>query len=110
MALRQLGHDVTEAAELGPDPGDRQLLELAHRDQRILVTIDTDFGQLVFQNRLPHSGLLRLPDVPPAERIQRTTGVLSRHGEALAAGAIITVRGDRIRVSRLPPFSEESPT
>ncbi len=110
MALRQLGHDVVEATELGPDPGDRQLLELAHCDQRILVTIDTDFGQLVFQECLPHSGLLRLPDVPPADRIQRTVEVLSRHGEALAAGAILTVRGDRIRVSRPTPFSEETPS
>jgi predicted nuclease of predicted toxin-antitoxin system len=43
--LRQEGHDVVESRELGADPGDRILLEWAARDGRILVTIDTDFGE-----------------------------------------------------------------
>ena len=45
--LRSNGHDVVEARELGPDPGDRALLDHAARERRILVTIDTDFGKLV---------------------------------------------------------------
>ena len=62
--LRSQGHDVVESRERGPDPGDPTLLEWASNESRILVTIDTDFGQLVFQKRMPHSGLIRLPDVP----------------------------------------------
>ena len=42
------GNDVVESRELGPDPGDPALLEIAASEQRILVTIDTDFGKLVF--------------------------------------------------------------
>ena len=63
---RQLakGYDVLEARELGPDPGDGALLERANAEQRILVTIDTDFGELVFVHNVKHSGLVRLPDVP----------------------------------------------
>ncbi|MCE2457864.1 MAG: DUF5615 family PIN-like protein [Dehalococcoidia bacterium] len=37
--LRINGHDVVEARELGPDPGDRALLELA-----ALVTSSALFG------------------------------------------------------------------
>jgi uncharacterized protein (DUF433 family) len=33
-------------------------------------TIDTDFGGLVFVDRVPHSGLIRLPDVPSQRRIK----------------------------------------
>ena len=108
VGLRQHGHDVVEATQLGPDPGDRSLLEQALREQRVLVTIDTDFGQLVFQEGLPHGGLLRLPDVPPDRRIQLTLDVVARHGEALESGAIVTVRGDRIRVSRPTPPTNQT--
>lgn len=46
--LRTQGHDVVESRNLGADPGDRVLLEWAAQQSRILITIDTDFGQLVF--------------------------------------------------------------
>jgi uncharacterized protein with PIN domain len=42
--LRAKGHDVIESRERGPDPGDRVLLKWAAREERVLVTIDTDFG------------------------------------------------------------------
>jgi predicted nuclease of predicted toxin-antitoxin system len=62
--LRSQGHDVIESRELGPDPGDRAPLELAANESRILIAIDTDFGQLAFLKNVPHCGLIRLPDVP----------------------------------------------
>ena len=66
--LRNEGHDVVESRELGPDPGDRALLEWAAREARILITIDTDFGELIFLENLPHAGLVRLPDLPGHQR------------------------------------------
>ena len=62
--LQVEGHDVLEARTLGADPGDRALLELAASENRVLITIDTDFGELVYLHDLPHTGLVRLPDVP----------------------------------------------
>ena len=40
--LQEEGHDALEARSLGPDPGDRVLLQWAETQGRILVTIDTD--------------------------------------------------------------------
>jgi predicted nuclease of predicted toxin-antitoxin system len=67
--LRTRGHDVVESRERGPDPGDRVLLEWAAQESRILITIDTDFGQLVFLAGQSHCGLIRLPDVSSSERV-----------------------------------------
>jgi predicted nuclease of predicted toxin-antitoxin system len=100
--LRAAGHDVFESRQLGPDPGDLALLRLAAREQRILVTIDTDFGALIFVDEIPHCGLVRLPDVPGKKRIAIFEEILARHDNDLEAGAVITVRGSRIRVSRTP--------
>jgi predicted nuclease of predicted toxin-antitoxin system len=100
--LRAHGHDILASWDAGLDPGDQALLERAAAEGRILVTIDTDFGELVYVQAVPHAGIVRLPDVPAEERIALMTQVLERHQDALEAQAIITVRGGRIRVSRPP--------
>jgi predicted nuclease of predicted toxin-antitoxin system len=100
--LRSEGHDVVESRERGPDPGDRTLLEWAAGEGRVLVTIDTDFGALVFVEGLSHCGVVRLPDVVADTRIALMRQVLARHGQEVETGAIITVRGGRIRISRTP--------
>jgi predicted nuclease of predicted toxin-antitoxin system len=98
--LRQQGHEVLESRELGPDPGDRVLLEIAAREKRILVTIDTDFGAFVFREGMPHCGIVRLPDVPSDKRISIFADLFSHHAADLESGAIVTIRGNRIRISR----------
>ena len=98
--LSNQGHDVVESRKLGPDPGDAVLLEWATEQKRILITIDTDFGQLVYVNGASHCGIVRLPDVPTQKRIKLMETVLTRYRSHLEMGAIITVRGERIRVSK----------
>jgi predicted nuclease of predicted toxin-antitoxin system len=100
--LQNQGHDVLEARTLGPDPGDRDLLEQAAAQERVLVTIDSDFAQLVYLDRVSHCGIVRLPDVPAQIRIKMMEAVLREHLEALESQSIITIRGQRVRISRPP--------
>ena len=100
--LRDAGHDDVEARLLGPDPGDRALLELAAADNRILLTIDTDFGELIYLRGIPHAGLIRLPDAPAEQRIALVSELIEHHRQALEARSIVTIRGGRIRISHYP--------
>ena len=93
--LRQQGHDVIELRELGPDPGDRALLAWAARETRILVTIDTDFGELINLENLSHAGLVRLPDVPARERQLIIQDLLMRY-ESELRDAVIMITSYRI--------------
>lgn len=81
------------------DPGDHALLDWAADEDRILITIDTDFGEIIFTEYANHCGLIRLPDVCAADRISILADVISRHSNDLRNRAIITVRSGRIRVS-----------
>jgi predicted nuclease of predicted toxin-antitoxin system len=101
--LKSKGHDVVHVAELGTDPGDAALLQEAVKDGRIVVSIDADFGTLVFRDAASHRGLVRLPDVPPAQRIAIMEQLFEKHSADLEAGAIVTVRGSRVRITRVPP-------
>ena len=47
----RLGHDVLSASEAAPRATDDELLALALAEQRILITEDKDFGELVFVRR-----------------------------------------------------------
>lgn len=58
--LRFHGHDVVESREIGPDPGDRVLLEWAASEGRILITMDKDFGEFIFVE-----GLFAAGETPP---------------------------------------------
>ena len=98
--LRNQGHDVDDVSGWPEDPGDAVILQKAADDDRILVTIDTDFALLIFADERPHRGLVRLPDCPAAERIAIMADLLTRHEADLTAHAVITVGAGRVRISR----------
>ena len=50
---------MVEVSGLGPDPGDRTILDMALQQNRILVTIDTDFGCQTGKSMLIRQTLLR---------------------------------------------------
>jgi predicted nuclease of predicted toxin-antitoxin system len=61
--LRSEGHDVVYVIEANAGAADDAVLESAYRDERILLTEDKDFGELVYRLQKPAAGivLLRIP-------------------------------------------------
>ena len=51
--LRQAGHDVVSVVETMPGASDEAVLQYAVKDHRIIITFDRDYGELIFQRRLP---------------------------------------------------------
>jgi len=66
--LLNLGHDVLSAREHCPDAPDESLMALAREEDRVLITEDKDFGELVFLRGLPHPSIVRLCGITPRER------------------------------------------
>ena len=70
--LRATGHDVMSVSEYRPGLIDADVIRLAARESRILITFDKkDFGELIFLRGVrPPPGVLlfRIDDVDVAER------------------------------------------
>lgn len=96
--LTELGHDVAWSGEWNADPGDSEILDIARREGRILVTQDKDFGTLAVVNHQPHSGIIRLVSIPARRQAEFTHYVLLRYGAELLSGGIATVDTERIRM------------
>lgn len=78
---------------------DREVLAIANREQRILITNDRDFGELVFRLQLPHSGivLFRLGAEDLSTKIAWLEHTLTEYAEQLNHFVVITERGIRVR-------------
>jgi predicted nuclease of predicted toxin-antitoxin system len=104
--LASVGHDVQHVRDLGLASAiDSVVLQAALNDERVLLTLDTDFGTL-----LAHSGAA-LPSVVlfrgdvtrrPAGQAQLLLANLDQLEHALAQGALVVIGDGRLRVRALP--------
>ena len=62
---------VFSITSINPEMEDLHILDLGNKEDAIIITMDKDFGELVFKNLLPHKGvlLLRLEDAISAEKL-----------------------------------------
>lgn len=100
-ALLQHGHDVVWTGEWERDPGDGEILKHAIEEERILVTLDKDFGELAVVHGIKHHGIIRVVGFPARQIGNVIMAVLGRYGDELAAGALLTVEPGRVRI-RIP--------
>lgn len=103
--LRDHGHDATAVGIDDPHAlRDSEILSLSLREDRLLITLDTDFGELVFRRGMPHRGvtLLRLRDERPPFIRRWVDYLLATIPDRLHEFIVVTEVGIRIR-SVAPP-------
>jgi len=96
--IRDAGHDCVCVGEWPEDPGDPEILERAHQDGRVLVTLDKDFGELAVVRGVPHSGIVRLVGFAARRQGEICCAVLDRCASELRAGALVTATPERLRI------------
>lgn len=103
--LRSQGHDVLWATEILQGVDDDMLLQIAQQQERLLLTADLDFGELVFRERLTSHGvvLLRMEDLTVQERLARLHVVWAIL-EAHAIGQFIVITEARVRARSLTRY------
>jgi predicted nuclease of predicted toxin-antitoxin system len=103
--LREAGYEAIHLREEGlqrlPDP---EILEKARQEERIVLTFDLDFGDLLAASSalLPSVIIFRLQNTLPSFASARLLEVLSECSEDLETGAIVMIEDGRYRLRRLP--------
>ncbi len=102
-ALRQRNHDVVWVRTDAPGSSDREVLERAAAEERLVITLDKDFGELAFRSRLPASSgivLFRIRAAEPSVLARIAVAALDARDDW--AGHFSVVEHDRIRMKPLP--------
>ena len=98
--LRENNYDAISAFEDCRGWEDESILEKACSEGRIVVTMDKDFGDMVFRMKLPHCGiiLLRGGYCTPSKKISMMKKVLFLP-ESDLSGRFVVVTEAAIRIS-----------
>ena len=65
--LKESGFDVKTVRDIDPKAKDSEILQIAANERRMIVTMDKDFGDLVYRSGKRHTGILLL-------RLEAATG------------------------------------
>lgn len=98
LDLVTAGYDVKWVGDFIEDPGDETIIELAFTENRVLITLDKDFGELAIFRGKPHHGIIRIVNFSALQHGQIALEILRKYVRELAHYAIITVERDRVRI------------
>jgi predicted nuclease of predicted toxin-antitoxin system len=104
--IRQKGFQVLSITEDFSGIKDQEVLNIAVKNNSLLLTEDKDFGELTYRLRLEHKGILliRLSDLPRNERIRLVIETMELHSDTLENNfSVLSNRGLRIKTSLNKP-------
>jgi predicted nuclease of predicted toxin-antitoxin system len=105
--LRRIGHDAVHVSDYGlGTSSDEVVLMRAGAESRMVVTSDTDFGELMAESGALHPSIIlfRRSSGKPSDENALLARALNKPEvrEALERGAIIVIDPRRIRIRKLP--------
>ncbi len=100
--LRAGGHDVVLVYELMPGGSDEAVIKIAQEQDRIIITEDTDFGELVIRRQLAVAGvvLLELDRLSVEAEARRVSASVALLADKLV-GNLVVIEPGRIRMRPL---------
>lgn len=100
--LARAGHDVLMVANSEPAADDRRVLALARETGRVLVTLDADFGHLVYRSGEPAPPTILYLRMHPIDGEMAASLVLQALSGSVDEQFVVCTT-DGLRRRRLPP-------
>ncbi len=99
--LREKGYDTKSVREIDIRMEDEDIIRVAAAEERMVVTMDKDFGELVYHSSAAHSGvlLLRLEDDTADEKLQVVRHIIENYATEVK-GCFCVFQHDRFRIRK----------
>lgn len=100
--LRAADVDITYIFEIMPSAIDEDVLKMANEENRILITRDKDFGELVYRLRQIHSGIVlnRLSELSSETKAKIVRQVIEMYQDELY-GSFTVIQPGAVRIRKL---------
>ena len=103
--LRNKGWDIQHTGEVGLSRAtDRQILEYARNERRIVITLDSDFHAILAVENLDSPSVVRIrkEGLKAPELVKLIERIWSRIGQQLDDGAIASITERAMRIRKIP--------
>ncbi|MEN6423122.1 MAG: DUF5615 family PIN-like protein [Smithella sp.] len=97
--LRENGYDVLAVRDIDERAKDSKILQFAFETQRMIITMDKDFGELVFNSGKTHAGvlILRLEDADGDQKAAVIKSILQNYEKQLKS-AFCVYQDGKLRI------------
>ena len=94
--------------QLDPTMPDIDIIRLAAKEERIIITMDKDFGELVYHSSMQHAGilLLRLDDATGIEKAVVIKRILKNYASQLD-NSFTVYQNDKCRIRKMKASSNK---
>ena len=100
--LKSQGYDTKTVRDIDPRMEDKEIIRTAVSENRMVVTMDKDFGELVYHSSMRHSGvlLLRMEDATAPEKLQIIKNILTNYSEQIK-NCFCVFQNGRFRIRKI---------
>ncbi len=99
--LQEHGCDVKSIRNINPWMSDKEILKIAVSEKRLVITMDKDFGELIYNSGLPHRGvlLLRLEDAASDKKVEIVSKIMEKYSDRLM-DVFAVFKNGKLRIRR----------
>ena len=100
--LQEQGYDTKAVRTIDTRMSDQAIIRLAASEDRMVITMDKDFGELVYHSALKHSGvlLLRLEDATGSEKLKVVSNILKNYSHQIK-NHFCVYQNNKFRIRRI---------
>ena len=99
--LLEEGYDTKVVRNIDPRMEDEEIIRTAISENRMIITMDKDFGELVCHSSMEHSGvlLLRLEDATGSEKLLVVKHIMKNYSDRIK-NCFCVFQNDKFRIKK----------
>ena len=100
--LHAEGYDIKAVRDIDPCMEDENIIRTAFLENRMVITMDKDYGELVYHSLMKHSGvlLLRLEDATGSKKLKVLKFIIENYSDRIK-NCFCVFQNDKFRIRKI---------